>query len=205
VSPGRKHLCTHNPHGHHHALTHGKIIQQKTSLKLIPASTPHLNLLAPRHALQLLRPSNRLQPARALRRIQLQVRLGPIEPIQSIQHADLESLVVAESRRLAPHGGAAVAAEKGLDRLARVRLFLPRLGLAGRDLEALAGDHDVGAVGGAGDFLAVGAVAEGLLVGGGGGGVRNSVVLLGWLGQLYYTTRHCRRIVIHTLADGSPV
>lgn len=122
----------------------------------------YLNLLTPRHTLQLRRAGHGLQPARALRRIQLKIRLGIIEPAQSVQHADLESLVVAESRCLAPHGGAAVAAEEGLDRLARVGLFLPRLGLARGDLEALAGDHDVGAVGGAGDFLAVGAMAEGL-------------------------------------------
>jgi hypothetical protein len=142
-----------------------KIIRQNF-IQFIPASKPsqdiYLNLLTPRHALQLRRALHSLYPARALRRIQLQIRLGIIKPIQGIQHADLESLVVAESRRLAPHGGAAVAAEESLDRLARVGLFLPRLGLAGRDLEALAGDHDVGAVGGAGDFLAVGAVAEGL-------------------------------------------
>lgn len=108
-----------------------------------------------------------------MRRIQLQIRLRIIETLQSIQHADLESLVGAESRGLAPHGGAAVAAEESLDRLARVGLLGPRLGLARGDLEALAGDHDVGAVGGAGDFLAVGAVAEGLWRGRG-------LVRIGW-------------------------
>jgi hypothetical protein len=128
-----------------------------------PINNPHLNLLTPRHALQLLRTSHRLHPARALRRIQLQVRLRIIKPLQSIQHADFESLVVAEGGGLAPHGGAAVAAEKSLNTLTGVGLFLPRLGLAGGDFEAGAGDHDVGAVGGAGNFLAVGAVAEGLL------------------------------------------
>jgi hypothetical protein len=122
----------------------------------------YLNLLTPRHALQLRRARHRLQPARALRRIQLQIRLGIIEAVQSVQHADFESLVVAESRRLAPHGGAAVAAEESLDRLARVGFFLPRLGLARGHLEPFVGDHDVSAVGGAGDFLAVGTVAEGL-------------------------------------------
>lgn len=45
--------------------------------------------------------------------------------------------------------------------LARVAFDLVALGRAFDDFEVLARDHDVGGVGAAGPFLAVGAVAEG--------------------------------------------
>lgn len=61
------------------------------------------------------------------------------------------------------------------DGVAAVGGFGNGLGGAGGDGEAVGGDDDVGAVGRAGDFAAVAAVAEGLLGGGGevsGGGWR---------------------------------
>jgi hypothetical protein len=118
------------------------------------------NLLATRHALQLLRTSSRLKPARALRSIQLDIRLSIIEIAQIVQNTHLHHPVFAKSRSLAPQVGAALSTERSGDFGTRVGFLRPCLGRAGCDLEACVGDDDIGAVGGSAHLLAVGAVAE---------------------------------------------
>lgn len=104
----------------------------------------------------------RRKPACALRSIQLDVWLCVVEIAEVVQDADLDDSVVAESRSLTPQVCAAFSTERGGDFGTRVGLLGPGLGLAGCDLEAFAGDDDVGAVDGSAHLLAVGAVAESL-------------------------------------------
>ena len=119
-------------------------------------------LITTGHALQLLRTRKRRDPARTLRSIQLDIRLRIVEVAEVVENTNLDHLVVAESRGLAPHVGAAVSAEGSGDIDAGISLLRPRLGLSRGDLEAFAGRDDVGAVGGAAHLFAVEAVAQGL-------------------------------------------
>ena len=122
-------------------------------------------LITTGHALQLLRTRQRRDPARTLRSIQLDIWLRIVEITEVIENTNLDHLVVAESRGLAPHVGATVSTEGSGDIDAGISCLRPRLGLSRDDLEAFAGRDDVGAVGGAAHLLAVEAVTQGLEVG----------------------------------------
>ena len=134
------------------------VIVAMEALPLIYSS----NLFATWHALQLLRTRKRRNPTRTLRSIQLDVWLRIVEITEVVENTNLNHFVVAESRGLAPHVGAAVSAERSGHIDAGISFLRPCLGLSRGDLEAFAGRDDVGAVGGAAHLFAVEAVAQGL-------------------------------------------
>ena len=133
---------------------------QLTSNSLSDHYTYILHTIRPRHVLLLVRALDSRNPIYPVRRIKLNRRLRIIQRIDIIHHTDLDDLGLAESRPVTPHGAAAVRAEMRRDLVACIVALLgDSLGLAGEHGEAVAGDDDVGAVGGAGDFAAVFAMA----------------------------------------------
>lgn len=125
-----------------------------------PPRTPLL------HPLLLLRPLHRIHPAHPLRRKQLRPGLRLVQRVHIIHHARLDDRLPRERVPGPEERAPAVAAEVVRDGVAAVGGFGDGLGRAGGDGEAVGGDDDVGAVGRAGHFAAVEAVADGLLGGG---------------------------------------
>jgi len=115
-----------------------------------------------RHLLQLACTVDTGYPADALGRVELNRRLRIIERLCVVQRPDLDDLALAKGLAVAPHCGTAVAAEVGGDLVAGICFLGDRLGAALGHFELVARHYDVRAVCGAGDLLAIPAMAESL-------------------------------------------